>query len=191
MMELIEANWLVFIAALLIGLLVAWWLFGRASTAPARRDHRPDVLDEGAAPAQRNQALIDAPPAAAAAPIIVPAPAAMGMGGIGEAVAIGAQDLVEEADAAPLPAPAPAAPAAGTDDLLKIKGVGPKLVALLASLGVTRFAQIAAWDEAEIDRIDAQLGNFAGRIRRDSWVEQARLLGAGDVAGFEGKFGKL
>ncbi len=183
MIEVIEANWLAFALALIIGLLVAWWLFGRASTAP-RRDYKPDVLDEGAAPAQRNQALIDAAPAAA---IITPAPMSVGMGGMGEAVAVGAQDVVEEAAAA---TPAPAADAAG-DDLAQIKGVGPKLVAVLGALGVTSFAQIAAWSEADIAEVDAKLGTFAGRIVRDSWVEQCKFLAAGDTSGFEGKFGKL
>ena len=179
MIDVIQANWLAFALALIIGLLVAWWLFGRASTAP-KRDYKPDVLDEGAAPAQRNQALIDVAPAAA---IITPAPMSVGMGGMGEAVAVGAQDVVEEAAAA--------APVAASDDLALIKGVGPKLVALLGSMGVTRFAQIAAWSEADIAEVDARLGTFAGRIARDSWVEQCKLLAAGDTAGFEGKFGKL
>ncbi len=179
MINVIQANWLAFALALIIGLLVAWWLFGRASTAP-KRDYKPDVLDEGAAPAQRNQALIDVAPAAA---IITPAPMSVGMGGMGEAVAVGAQDVVEEAAAA--------APVAASDDLALIKGVGPKLVALLGSMGVTRFAQIAAWSEADIAEVDARLGTFAGRIARDSWVEQCKLLAAGDTAGFEGKFGKL
>ena len=97
MINVIEANWLAFALALIIGLLVAWWLFGRASTAP-RRGYKPDVLDEGTAPAQRNQALIDAPPAAA--PIITPPPMSGAMGGIGELIAVGAQDVVEEAAAA-------------------------------------------------------------------------------------------
>ena len=179
MIDVIEANWLAFALALIIGLLVAWWLFGRASTAP-RRDYKPDVLDEGTAPAARNQALIDAAPAAA---IITPAPMSVGMGGMGEAVAVGAQDVVEEAAAA--------APVAATDDLVLIKGVGPKLVALLGAMGITSFAQIAAWSDADIAEVDAQLGTFAGRIQRDSWVEQCKLLAAGDTAGFEGKFGKL
>ena len=53
------------------------------------------------------------------------------------------------------------------------------------------FAQIAAWDEAEIDRVDAELGRFQGRIRRDNWVEQARFLAQGDTEGYEGRFGRL
>ena len=81
--------------------------------------------------------------------------------------------------------------ASSGDDLSRIKGIGPKLVALLQGLGVTAFAQIAAWDDAEVERIDAQLGAFAGRIGRDNWIEQARLLASGDTSAYEAKFGKL
>ena len=77
------------------------------------------------------------------------------------------------------------------DDLLQIKGVGPKLNTLLISLGVTRFDQIAAWGAAEIDKVDDHLGTFKNRITRDSWVEQAGLLARGAIAEFEAKFGKL
>ena len=94
----------------------------------------------------------------------------------------------------PIPAsPAIAAPAddAAPDDLLRLKGVGPKLKALLIDLGVTRYAQIAAWSDADIAAIDARLGNFKGRPVRDQWVDQARYLAAGDTAGFEAKYGKL
>jgi predicted flap endonuclease-1-like 5' DNA nuclease len=76
-----------------------------------------------------------------------------------------------------------------TQELIRIKGLGPKLAATLGELGINRIEQIAAWTDADIDRIDAQLGRFQGRIRRDEWVEQARLLAAGDTAGFEGRFG--
>lgn len=203
MLQMIEANWIIFVIVLLIGLVVAWWIFARGSTVAKPHERKPDVLDEGAAPARRNQALIDAPPAAHIEP-----PAHAGtMAGIGEVIAVAAQDEVEEyaalhpqdaAQPSAVPAAAPAAPPAASpesdgagDDLRAIKGVGPKLVTLLHSLGVTRYAQIADWDEAEIDRIDAQLGTFAGRIRRDNWVEQARLLTGGDTAAYEAKFGKL
>ena len=82
--------------------------------------------------------------------------------------------------------------AVGTaDDLLQIKGIGPKLNALLTSLGVTRFDQIAAWGAAEIDKVDDHLGSFKNRIARDSWIEQAGLLAKGMIAEFEAKFGKL
>ena len=180
MLEVIEANWMVLAAVLVAGLLVAWWLFGRATSAP-RRDRRPDVLDEGAAPAQRNQALIDAAPAAQ----IVPPPLGAAMGGIAEAVAIGAQDVIEEAAAASAPE------AVAGDDLSKIKGLGPKLQALLPTLGISTYAQIAALTEADLADLDTKLGAFAGRPKRDNWMEQAKYLAAGDVAGFEAQFGKL
>ncbi len=77
------------------------------------------------------------------------------------------------------------------DNLLQIKGIGPKLNALLTSLGITRFDQIAAWGPAEIDKVDDHLGSFKNRITRDSWVEQADLLAKGMIAEFETKFGKL
>lgn len=186
MVQMIEANWLAFAVVLVIALLVAWWIFARGSSDRRERHRAPDALDAGAAPAQRNQALIDAPAAAAFADT--------GPGifaGMGEVIAVAAKDETENAIAAELPRETVAHVAGEADDLRKIKGVGPKLVTLLASLRVTRFAQIAEWTDADIDRMDARLGTFAGRIRRDNWVEQAKFLAAGDVAGFEGKFGKL
>ena len=77
------------------------------------------------------------------------------------------------------------------DNLRQLKGVGPKLATLLTDLGVTRFDQIAGWGPAEIEKVDAHLGTFKGRIARDNWIEQAGFLARGDTAGFEAKFGKL
>lgn len=185
MLQMIEANWLAFALALLIGLVVAWWIFARGSGGGKPAERRPDVLDEGAAPAERNKALIDAPSAAALAdtgPDI--------MGGIGGIVAAAAHDEVEHAQSGIADEVPPAESGEG-DDLTRIKGVGPKLGALLNSLGVKSYVQIAAWSDEDIDRIDAQLGTFEGRIRRDNWVEQAKLLSSGDVAAYEAKFGKL
>lgn len=193
MMQMVETWWPLFVVALLLGIAIAWWIFASSRKTQVRGHSGADVLDEGAAPAARNQALIDAAPAAAVQPPVVPP----GVAGAGTAVAaaVEAQQIrmAEEAEAAEIEAqPAsPASPSPAGDDLTRIKGVGGKLNELLASLGVTSFAQIAAWNDADIDRIDAQLGRFQGRIRRDSWVEQARLLAEGNTAGYEEKFGKL
>ena len=94
---------------------------------------------------------------------------------------------VAKSKAAPKAAPKVAVP----DDIGLLKGVGPKLTTLLQSLGVTKFEQIANWSAADITEIDAKLGNFAGRVERDNWVDQAKLLGSGDIAGFEKKYGAL
>jgi predicted flap endonuclease-1-like 5' DNA nuclease len=185
MIELLEANW-IWAVTLLAALVLAWLLWGRKPKVRQRAASR-DVLDEGAAPARRNAALIDAPPAAA----IVPPPVSVGMAGIGEVVSQAAEAEVAAAAVPVAEGPVAEGPIAEGDDLARIKGLGPKLRATLAGLGVTRFEQIAGWSDADLDDLDSKLGSFAGRPRRDNWVEQAKLLSAGDTAGYEAKFGKL
>lgn len=73
------------------------------------------------------------------------------------------------------PAAAPAAVAAGADDLKKLSGVGPALEKKLLAAGVTSFAQIASWTEADIAEFDEKL-SFKGRIQREGWVDQAKEL---------------
>jgi len=72
-----------------------------------------------------------------------------------------------------------------------LKGLGPKLEARLAALGITTVGQLASLSPAEAASLDAQLGPFTGRMARDRWLEQARLLATGDRAGFEAAFGRL
>jgi NADH-quinone oxidoreductase subunit E len=72
------------------------------------------------------------------------------------------------------------APREGTgDDLKRIKGVGPKLEALLQSLGIYHFDQIAGWGPAELAWIDGNLEGFHGRASRDDWVGQSKILADG------------
>ncbi|MGH6659830.1 MAG: hypothetical protein ACREBM_09315 [Sphingomicrobium sp.] len=80
---------------------------------------------------------------------------------------------------------------AGSDDLLMLKGIGPKLAETLQSLGFNRFEQIANLSANEVERLDEQLGAFRGRLTRDRVVEQAAYLARNDIDGFEQKFGKL
>ena len=77
------------------------------------------------------------------------------------------------------------------DDLTKLKGVGPKLAALLNQEGITQYAHLASLNDDELTALDARLGNFRGRLMRDRVTEQARLLASGDREGFEATFGKL
>jgi F-type H+-transporting ATPase subunit gamma len=76
------------------------------------------------------------------------------------------------------PASALAATAIGVlepDDLEEIVGIGPVIAGKLAEMGITTFAQVAAWSIADAERIGDQL-DFPGRIERENWVEQARTL---------------
>jgi len=77
------------------------------------------------------------------------------------------------------------------DDLVQLKGVGPKLADTLRGFGFHRFEQIAGLSPTEVERLDAQLGAFRGRLARDRIVEQAQFLARGDTDGFEQRFGKL
>ncbi len=77
------------------------------------------------------------------------------------------------------------------DDLAKLKGVGPKLAAMLNSHGLTRFDQIAKLAPPQVAEIDDSLGPFRGRLTRDHVIDQADYLARGDVDGFEQRFGKL
>ena len=200
MIQLVEANWPLFVIALIIGLLVAWYIFVALRRTSVDTD-RTDVLDEGRGPAARNQALIDAPPAADAPPLPASGtdnPLAGTQPSNRETVAVrptevnpvGPTESPVMANTARPVAPEQAGTGDG-DDLTRIKGVGPKLQAILAEHGVTRFAQIADWTDADIDAIDAKLGKFQGRIRRDAWVPQAQMLQSGDTAAYEDRFGKL
>lgn len=113
----------------------------------------------------------------------------------GAAPAASPAAMAPAAEAAPLPADTPspflAAPDGAADDLMRIKGIGPRLSALLAELGVFHYAQIAGWTPAQLDMVDARLGTFQGRPMRDQWQSQARLLASGDVKGYERAHGKL
>jgi len=77
------------------------------------------------------------------------------------------------------------------DDLIRLKGVGPKLAALLNERGISRFDQIAKLSPSQVEALDQSLGAFRGRFERDRIVEQADYLGRGDIDGYEAKFGKL
>ena len=55
-------------------------------------------------------------------------------------------------------------------------------------MNFTRFEQIAAWKKADMDKVNEQL-KFKGRIEREEWVPQAKLLAAGNEDQFAKKYG--
>lgn len=62
------------------------------------------------------------------------------------------------------------------DDLKLIEGIGPVLEELCHSLGIYHFDQIAGWGAPEVAWLDANLKGFKGRVTRDKWVAQAKLI---------------
>lgn len=72
----------------------------------------------------------------------------------------------------------------GADDLKLIKGVGPALEKLCNALGFYHFDQVAGWSAEEIAWVDDNLEGFKGRVTRDDWVAQAKLLATGGETEF-------
>ncbi len=111
--------------------------------------------------------------------------AAMGAGSVSatavEAAAPAKKAAPKKAEAkaeAPKDKAAPKADAAAVDDLKQLSGVGPALEKKLLEAGVTTFAQVAAWTDADVAAMDEKL-SFKGRIEREGWIEQAKELSKG------------
>ncbi len=109
--------------------------------------------------------------------------AAIGAGSVAGVAVAAAAAPKKAAPKAEKPAEKPAAKAkaapaaAGADDLKQLSGVGPALEKKLHESGVTTFAQIAAWTEADVEEFGEKL-SFKGRIEREGWIEQAKELAA-------------
>ena len=91
---------------------------------------------------------------------------------------------VKTADAAPVsdefkPELLASARGGKADDLGLIWGVGPKLSAMLNSMGVFHFDQIANWTGDNLAWVDQNLGAFKGRAVRDDWIGQSKKLSSG------------
>ena len=109
--------------------------------------------------------------------------AAIGAGSVAGVAVAAAAAPKKAAPKAEKPAEKPAAKAkaapaaAGADDLKQLSGVGPALEKKLHESGVTTFAQIAAWTDADVEEFGEKL-SFKGRIEREGWIEQAKELAA-------------
>ena len=171
MTYLISQIWLCMLIAAVLGFLLGWWLrgrrceqeiddiLGRQREALRLRDNTIDTLREQAVPPAQ-VAPAKAKTAPKKKPRAKPKPKQK------------AATAVPDDKPAILLAAAPEQP----DDLKRISGVGPKLEALLNSLGVYQFAQVAKFSKDDIAWVDQHLGSFKGRIGRDDWVGQAEEL---------------
>ncbi|MGY6567453.1 MAG: 30S ribosomal protein S2 [Salinarimonas sp.] len=68
-----------------------------------------------------------------------------------------------------------AAPRGAPDDLTKLNGVGPELETTLNDGGIFHYWQIAAMNDADIAKVDADL-KLNGKITQNGWVAQAKAL---------------
>jgi NADH-quinone oxidoreductase subunit E len=80
-------------------------------------------------------------------------------------------------------------PRAGQPDKLqRISGIGPKIERTLHALGIFHFDQIAHWTEDQTLWVEDHL-KFKGRIARENWIDQSRLLADGNEAEFARLYG--
>lgn len=77
---------------------------------------------------------------------------------------------------APKAAPKKAAAKAGNDDLTQLDGVGPAFAKKLNEAGVTSFAQIAAWTEADLDSLNETVSGLKAKAEANNWIEAAKSL---------------
>jgi predicted flap endonuclease-1-like 5' DNA nuclease len=69
------------------------------------------------------------------------------------------------------------------EDLKRIRGIGVLIEKKLNQMGIVAYEQIANWTAEEMDRVSQSL-DFKGRIERENWVEQARILASGGTTEF-------
>jgi predicted flap endonuclease-1-like 5' DNA nuclease len=69
------------------------------------------------------------------------------------------------------------------DDLKRIKGIGRQNEARLNAVDIIAFSQIAAWSAKDQREMGERLA-FPGRIEREEWVKQAKVLAKGGQTAF-------
>lgn len=166
-----------------VGCLVRQWLTAGDAAGPA-------MATTGAGNVVAHRAVTPPPQPAPAPVAVAPAPPP-------------SPSVVKVAEPAPAPAPAPVfveepqpeivvppglpgrrprglmGPRGGNaDDLKRIRGIGRQNEGRLHALGIWHFDQIAAWVREEIDWVGSYLA-FPGRIDREGWVDQAKVLATG------------
>ena len=177
---------------LLVGLILGMYWGGAAAPAPISAVAKPVMPAATAAPAM--------PATTTAAPVMAEAaPAAFMTAPMADAAPVPAKAarVVKPKAAKPVVTKVAAKPAAPkvvkakkpdgpvrlsaprkgkADDLKEIEGIGPALEKLCNSLGFYHFDQIAGWSDADVAWVDANMKTFKGRIVRDKWIAQSKII---------------
>jgi predicted flap endonuclease-1-like 5' DNA nuclease len=195
---LLTEMWLLLALAALIGLFAGWIIWGRRSEVSIDTSEadqlRADLNACHAKHADKDAEIADlraqatAPTALAAAP--APAPVKADVAADSASQDFDGDGVIEGKDEGQKPTTLDAPRGGAADDLKKIKGVGPKMEQICNRLGFWHFDQIAAWTDAEVAWVDANLEGFKGRVSRDNWVEQSALLATGGETAFSKKVDK-
>ena len=166
MTRLISDNLVIIVIAVVIGLVVGWWMFRRSSAHSAHSGTNIATAPSDDSPVSGEGKSLADEDAAAIADIA------------GEFLGVDVHAELPGASGPP-------------DNLQMMKGVGAKLAAKLNEHGIIRFDQLAALTAAQAEALDSRMEQFKGRIARDRLVEQAAYLARGDTEGFQATFGNL
>ena len=140
------------------------------------------AAEDAAAKAAADAAAAQAAEAAAAADYVLPAELAAAA--VTPTVAPEDAERAAAADAVGTRPMALATPMGGkADDLKRVRGIGPANEKKLNGLGVYHFSQIAAWT-AENAKWAGSFMAFPGRIEREDWIAQAKILATGAETAF-------
>jgi len=192
------------LGAILIGLIVAvivaiilWMSWQDASSGTASDATIAAATSSAAA---RTDATATAVSPAAAKPAAAKAaakPAAAKAAAKPAAAKAAAKPAAAKAAAKPAATKAAAKPAVlakaragGADNLKMIKGVGPVLEKALHTTGVFHFDQVGAWTKADAEWFDDNVKGANGRVIRDGWVKQAKILAKGGTTEFSARVKK-
>jgi predicted flap endonuclease-1-like 5' DNA nuclease len=173
MMWLIWNMWILLLLAFIGGVVTGWILHGKSDETP--KSGPRGLLEPAQGPhSHASSATVDAEPLKAEPATPKKRAADLLQEAAPDLVASKDTDASAETSGAaePVTETAPV-----SDDLTKIKGLGPKAAAKLSENGVTSLAQIANWTADDVARMD-DLINGRGRIERDDWVGQAKALSA-------------
>ena len=192
-LELLLLMLLVFLIGCILGCLFRTMF--AAGTAPVAKPGEAGTRDAKAASAAVPQSAPKAKPVPVETPEAASAPKPAAAKPAIKPVARPAVKPATGAVAAPKSSGKPARPKGlpgarngKPDNLQMISGVGPKLEKILHGLGFFHFDQIADWSSDQVEWVDEHL-RYKGRIERDAWIAQARLLAAGDMDQFSALFG--
>ena len=189
---LLTEIWVLLVLAALIGLIAGWLIFGgqkNAAPGAGKANKLRSEIDQYRVAAAQQQAritsleaeLASTQPTATVTSIATPAtleaPEVQELPKVVDPLASGKEPATLDE---PINGQA--------DDLKKIKGIGPKLERLCNMMGFWNYAQIAKWSDNEVIWVDENLQGFKGRVSRDEWVDQAKILADGGETEFSKTF---
>lgn len=183
---LLGEIWVLLALAALVGLIAGWIIWGRSSKGAGNASLQSDL--DACRAGRRSDAEGCAAKCAEKNARIAELETQLAMKS--DSVDYDGDGVLEGENEGVKPATLTAARNGKPDDLKQIKGIGLKLEKLCNTLGFYHFDQIAAWTPDEMAWVDANLEGFKGRVTRDTWVPQAKILAAGGETEFSKKVEK-